>query len=865
MRAKGLRKKHSFTQKIFACGALAILLLTAHYSVNAQTITIVGIVTDAGTQAPLSNASVYLQKEKGAVADSNGMYQLTIPKSSVKNPVLRISLIGYRDTTYAIDTTQDTLYVNMALTQAPNTLKGVVVKTQKEKYSNKNNPAVELIRKVIEHKEENQVTAFETSEYNRYEKLIASVSNMSEKLKDKKYMQKYQFFLQNVDTTKFPGKSLLPVYLEESYSKIYRRKSPEMEKKVILGENKMDLGEFIDAQGVTSYLNRLYEDINIYDNNIDIFTNQFLSPINNIAPSFYQYFIRDTIEVDSIKVIQLAFKPRNMADLLLRGYLYITLDGHYAVQKVQMFIPPTANVNFMRELKIDQSFHKMPDGHYILETSDMIGDFGLSKKGIGLFGEKFIAYTNMTANQPISSAIANLKDVTSLQDAGHQDSAFWLQNRPVPLSIAEAKTYQNVDSLINMPSFKRTMDWISLFIAGYKQLFGGLFETGPASTFYSFNPVEGLRLRFGGRSTTHLSQRYYFETYGAYGFKDKKFKYFGSFTYSLNDKSIYKFPQDYIRASFQHDTKIPGQELQFVQESNFLLSFKRGNNDKWLYNDLARLDYVHEFENHFSMAAGYKYWKQQPAGSIDYVMPNPATQQLDTIEGIKTSELGLTLRYAPNEKFYQGKLYRIPIINEYPVYTLRYIAGIKGLTGGQYNYNFIGANIWKRFYLSPIGYSDVTFDAGYNGGKVPFPLLTIHHANQSYAYQMASFNMMNFLEFVSDHYASLFVDHYFNGFIFNKIPLMKKLKWREVIEAKVLYGGLRAENDPAKNPEQMRFPYTNNALGTFALENKPYVEAGFGIANIFKILRIDCIRRFTYLNNPDIPKWGLRFYTKFDF
>ncbi|RYE49070.1 MAG: carboxypeptidase-like regulatory domain-containing protein, partial [Sphingobacteriales bacterium] len=355
-----------------------------------------------------------------------------------------------------------------------------------------------------------------------------------------------------------------------------------------------------------------------------------------------------------------------------------------------------------------------------------------------------------------------------------------------------------------------------------------------------------------------------FETYGAYGFTDQKWKYFLSGTYSLNNESIYAFPQNYLRASFQRDTKIPGQELQFVQEDNFLLSFKRGDNNMMLYNDFYRLDYVHEFENHFSYTIGLRKWNQSPAGSLYF--SNAGHSKFDGIDQINTSEVSVQLRYAPNEKFYQGKVYRTPLIGKYPVFNLRYTAGIKGLAGGDYSYHNIMGSIDKRLYLSQLGYTDMTVEGGYIAGQVPFPLLSIHRANQTYAYQLNSYNLMNFMEFVSDHYASIHLDHNFNGFFFNKIPLLNKLKLREVMSFKALYGGLRDENNPTKNTDAMLFVRNQDGVQiTNSLSKDPYIEGSVGVGNIFKLLRVDAVKRFTYLDNPLVSDWGVRARVKFDF
>ena len=323
----------------------------------------------------------------------------------------------------------------------------------------------------------------------------------------------------------------------------------------------------------------------------------------------------------------------------------------------------------------------------------------------------------------------------------------------------------------------------------------------------------------------------------------------------------------YFRVSYQHDTKIPGQELQFVQEDNFLLSFKRGNNDKWLYNDIYKFEYVREFPSRLSYKFGFTQWKQAPAGALVYQRFDAARDGLVNINSLSNAEVSLELRYAPHEQYYQGKLYRTPIPNKYPIFTLRYSKGLKDILQGETNYQNVNGNIAKRFFFSQFGYADVTAEGGYIIGKnIPFPLLTIHRANQSYAYQLSSYNLMNFLEFVSDHYASMSVEYYLNGFLFNKIPLLKRLKLREVVAFRGLYGGLRNENNPANNPNLYQFlKNSDGSSATYSLNKEPYMEGSIGIANIFKLLRVDLVKRFNYLDNPNVAEWGIRARVKLDF
>ncbi|HEX2607358.1 MAG TPA: DUF5686 family protein, partial [Flavisolibacter sp.] len=746
-------------------------------------------------------------------------------------------------------------------------LSAVTVKSRKKiNYKNKDNPAVELIRRVIAAKEKNRPTQYDYTEYEQYEKIQLSLSRKSEKLSKSKLLKNYQFLLENTDTTKVKGKALTPIYLEERLTQQYYRKDPSVKRTIPLGDKRVNYGDFIDSNGVTSYLKRLYEDVDVYSNRISVFTNDFLSPLADIAPTFYMYFIRDTItDANGRKLVQLYFTPRNTNDFLFRGTFYVTLDTNYAVQKLNMTVSPNINLNWVRDLRISQEFEQNPsDGRYHLIKSVTFSEAGLTKNKSqgGIFGERSVSYKNYKINASHETAFYESLSNNAAVPTGLPDS-FWNARRHDTLSRAEASVYKNIDSLRQMKSFKRTVDLATLFLAGYKSF--GKFEVGPASTFYSFNPVEGFRLRFGGRTTPALSKRLYFETYGAYGFKDEKWKGFFSFTYSLNNKSIYGFPLNYIRASAQRETKIPGQELQFVQEDNLLLSFKRGKNDKWLYNDIYRLDYVHEFSNRVSYTIGFKNWKQTPAGALQYQqMKGPV---LVPVPDLRTSEVSVQLRWAPHEQFYQGKLYRIPIINFYPIFNLRYTRGIKDFLGGGFDYDKFNASVEKRVSLGQLGYSDVTVEGTYISGQLPYPLLNIHRANQTYAYQFNSYNLMNFLEFISDHSVGVNIDHHFNGLIFNRIPLINKLNLREIIAGKFLWGGLRNENDPdAGHPSLYQYPKDDQGQNyTYALGSKPYIEASIGIGNIFRLLRVDVIKRFTYLDHPDVATWGIRGRMKFDF
>lgn len=837
------------------------LLVMLSSSLMAQQTIVKGVITDARTHEAMPAVSVsFVGSTNGASTDNQGRYQI----ASNDNPSrIKVSFIGYK-TTYRDITPGKAQTLDISIVEDRQILTEVVIKSgKKPRYTNKNNPAVELIRKVIAHKDQNRLENFNYAEYQQYERMVFSLSDLSEKFKAKKIFKNYQFLFTEQDSTAIGGKNLLPIYMEEKLSDNYFRKAPYTKKQIIQANKQVKYDEnFIDNEGLQTYFNRMYMDIEIYDNNIPLLGNQLLSPIADGAPSFYKFFITDTIKDVSPQLIELSFTPRNTTDMLFSGRIYITQDGNYAVQKAVLSVNKNINLNFVRQMQTTLAFEKTEGGRYRLSQSDLKIDFGLNKnKGGGIYGERVVILNNFVVNKPrLDNVYAGPAQMMAF-NAKEKGEEFWKSNRPDTLAPQQANIYKNIDSLQTIPSFKRTMDLVTLFVAGYKNY--GPFEVGPVNTFYNFNPVEGFRLRLGGRTTTTLSKRYYMETYGAYGFQDEKFKYYLAGTYSLNDKSIYSFPQEYIRASVQHDTKIPGQELQFVQEDNFLMSFKRGNNNIYLYNDIFRLDYVHEYLNHFSYKIGLKSWNQNPAGAVYY--QNFVNGKPNSINNLQTTELSAELRYAPHEKFYQGKLYRTPIPDKYPIFTLRYQQGIKGFLKGDYAYENVTGNITKRFYLSQLGFTDVSAEGGYVFGKLPYALLDIHHANQSYALQLDSYNMMNFLEFVSDHYASINLDQHFNGFFFNKIPLLQSLKLREVVSFKSLWGGLRPENNPANDPHLLQFPITDGKPLTYALNDGPYMEASAGIENIFKLLRLDVVRRLSYLDHPGAPVWGVRARVKLQF
>ncbi|HTE00093.1 MAG TPA: DUF5686 family protein [Mucilaginibacter sp.] len=862
---KGLRFLNIIPLKLAGCVCLVLLTLNAaaqqtdtaknaNDTLNKVT-AVTGQVMDATTGKPLMYVSVRLNGSTFAVStDSTGKFSLSSPGTFKK---VTFSLMGYQPVVEAIKPGRvNELHISMQSSQTQ--LKGVVITSaKKQRYRNKDNPAVSLIQQIINHKNENRMESAAYLQYNQYERIGLSFFNLPQKFVNGKFFSKYKFMLDTTGDVNGQKQTLLPVLLSEKLSDVYYRKHPEKNIQVLNAEKGVNIMKFIDTAGLNVYLNQLYGDnLDIYDNNIFIIANQFLSPIADHSPNYYKFFITDTISTPAGKQIEVAFTPRTRGDLLFEGKLVVTLDGRYAVTACEMSVNKQINVSFMRNLKIRLDFTRQPNGRYYLIRSDVKADFGLSKtKGWGVVGQRTVSYSDYKLNAPQPEAFYNGKSLQVAPHTGNADTTYWAGHRTDTLSRQQAQIYNNIHRLEQMPSYKRTMWWWSTFTGGYANT--GPVQIGPIGQFFSFNSQEGLRFEGGGRTTPKLDSTFYFQGYGAIGTKDKKKKADAIAYISLNKTAPYRFPNDYFRVSYLYDVDVPGHTFSITNKQAAFSSFQTGKTNYWLYSGIFELQYVKDFENHFSYNITFKNWNQSAAAQLVYQMNDGAGA---LVHNLTTSELDLHLRYAPHEQIIQGTEEWHSIHNKYPIFDLQLNRGLKGFMNGSYTYTDIGVNIYKRFYFSQLGFADVTVLGGYVQGKVPFPLLNISPANQSLAYDRNAYNQMNYLEFVSDHYVGINFTHTFNGFLLNKIPLIQHLKWREFLSAKILYGGLRAENNPALTKGLYSLPpATNGAYGTYALGSTPYIEAGAGIGNIFKFLRVDVIRRFNYLNHPGASEYGVKF------
>lgn len=853
-----------------------LIFIFLQFSVNfifAQDKTIIkGHIFDAKTKETIPYTNIQLEGTTiGTTSDIDGNFYMetTLPNISK----IKISCVGYTTQFLPIKLNEINEF---RILMEDNTVSLTEITVRPKKYRNKGNPAVELIENVIKHKSQNRPDKLDFYSYRKHEKTSFALNNITEKTKKGTMFKGLSFVFEKADTNKASGKVNLPFFLRENIADVYFRKSPKATKEYIRGEKMTNVDGFLDAGGISNYLTNMYQDINFYENAIDLVTIQFISPLSPIAPNIYRFYIQDTTLINDTKCVHLYFAPRNKTDLAFMGHLWVALDSTYAVRKIEAGIPKDINLNWVKEMQISQQYDWVstpsvdslgkPRRALMLSKDEMLMDFGLSQRDStrSILGMKSIQYANIRINEPIEEKIfRNGVAIWRDPQAAERDEQFWANNRLDTLTTREKNIYQIVDTLNKNYRFGNLVKGIRLIYDGflpYKK-----FEFTSLMSLASFNPIEGVRFRLGGRTSPKFSHLFLLEGYAAYGLRDERWKGMVGFRYNFGEQPPLRFPIHQWRVWGEDDVRIPGQDALSGQSDNLFASFQRAPNDKMWYVRTFATEYMREFSNHFSFDFAAKNITLEPVGAIRFNYTVNGEHFIK--QQLTNTEFSAHFRYAPNEKFYQGPTYRTPILTKYPLFDIWFTSGVKGLLNSEYNYQSVRFRGEKVFYLSPIGYADVIVEAGRIFGQVPYPLLMIHRANQTYSFQAESYNLMNFMEFVSDKYASVNIIHNFGGVFLNRFPLIRKLKLREVVTFKALWGGLDDNNIPNHQGDGLfRFPTDANGTPlTYSLSQKPYMEASVGIANLFRILRIDYVQRLSYLENPNVSKWGIRLRLKLDY
>ena len=848
---------------------LLFLLLGCCISVSAQNIQ--GVVTDSLTNEPIPYLSVFYEgKGVGSITDNDGNYKVETRKGWNK---ITFSAVGY--VTKVVNIIPGvTKNLNVRMRPDDIMLDEVVVKPKREKYSRKNNPAVELMKKVIAHKKNNKLSENDYYQYNKYQKITMSLNDVTPEMLEKGMYKKMPFLKDQIELCEETNKFILPISVDETASQKIYRKHPKSEKTIIKGMSSTGVNElFATGDMLSTVLKDVFTDVNIYDNDIRLLQYPFISPISSSdAISFYKFYIMDTTFVDKDKCFHLTFVPNNSQDFGFTGHLYVLADSSYTVKKCTMNLPKKSGVNFVDNMDIIQEFEQLPNGEWVLKTDDMIVEMTLMKIMQGFQIRRTTRYSDYAFDELPQQLFKRKGAEIKEADAMMRGDDFWNQYRPVPLTQTESSMDMLVKRLEQMPGFKYVIFVLKAFIENFVETgtkeHPSKVDIGPVNTMISNNYIDGLRLRMSAQTTANLNPHLFFKGYYAYGFKDHRSKYMGEVEYSFNKKEYLprEFPKNSITFSYQYDVMSPTDKFLKTDKDNVFVSFKTSTVDQMSYVRNIALKYENETQFGLKTTVEVKHSTDEPTGGLAYITND---DQKTLVPEIQTMEASLAFRYAPGETFVNTKQRRIPVSFDAPVFTLSHTAGFKGVLGGEYNYNLTEIGLYKRFWFSSWGKIDMFVKGGAQWNKVPFPLLIMPAANLSYILQRETFNLINNMEFLNDRYASLDVSWDLNGKIFNRIPLLKKLKWREAIGFKMLYGHLTDKNNPMKHPgdsELFLFPTRDGRPTSFVMDPKtPYMECSVGIHNIFKILHIDYVRRLNYLDHPDANKWGVRFMVMMTF
>jgi len=785
-----------------------------------------GFVFDGETREPIPFVALSFQGTAvGTITGFNGEYFL---ESLQASDTLIVSCVGYKSQKIHIN--QHHYQSNDFYLEADNfTLEEVVIRPGE-------NPAHALLKKIISHKKQNHPDNIGSYSCEIYNKVQVDLNNFHEKLKDRKLMNQLKFVFDHVDTSSLTGKTYLPFLLTESLSDYYYTSKPKKEHEQIKASKVSGLNN----ESVSEFTGKMYQQMEIYDNFVTVFEPGFVSPIADIGLLYYEYFLIDSMTVGGNWCYKVSFRPKRKMERTFSGY-FVVADTSFAIVEAQLRISKDANINFINDYLAILNFEELNDSIWFLTKEKHIVDFTLTNKSIGFFGNKTTSYRKVKISPDMPPEFMQARTNTKVaENATYKNNEFWNENRHLELTKKETEVYEMVDSVKNTKIYKVAYDLIFL-LADYYYVIGP-FEYGPYYRTFSNNFVEGNRIRLGGRTSNAFSTKLMIYGHGAYGFKDEKFKYGLGLLYMFN-----KNPRRSMGLSFEFDRRQLGQTHNAFKPDNFMTSFLRRNPNRTLtmvreYKGF----YEHEWYQGLSNTITLSHQTIYPVEAIAFEMGDEQVG-ITSIPNLTNAEITLKTRFAKNEKFLMGEFERVSLSTDRPILEFYLTKGIKGVLDSEFNYFRSRVTLSDKIEINPIGHLKYLTEAGKIFGTLPFPLLELHKGNETWAYDIYAFNRMDYYEFVSDEFAKLLVEQHFQGFFLNRIPLLRKLAWREVVSTKGVIGSLQQSNRKMWN-----FP---DGLTTLS---KPYMEAGVGIENIFKLFRIDALWRLTYLNHENIQKFGLR-------
>ena len=803
---------------------LGILLsLSGIVGTQAQSTRVRGQVTD-GNGVPLRFVSVVFPGTTvGITTDEQGVYAL-----ETRDTVSRVqaSMIGYATRTRPV-TPGIFNRVDFVLEAVEFDI-GQVVITPGE------NPAFPILDGVLRNRSRNDPDRHDSYRCRTYTKMELDLTNIRTKFRSRRLQRNFGFIFDYVDTSALTGQPYLPAMISEATADLYRSRNPEFKREVIRASR---ISGVENDFAVAQFTGGMHGDVNFYDNFIDLFNIRFASPLAEGGRSFYDYFLVDSTCREGRKVYKIRFHPKRTTTPVLDGEINID-SASFALVSVTARMPRGVNVNWVRHLQLENENRRLPDRSWFRARDRVSAEFSISEadstKLTSFLGTREVVYSDVRIGEPIPDEVRRMDNnvVIEKHDPGEDAEAYWETIRPYRLSDRERRIYNMVDSVQQVPLYRNIYTVINTLIAGYWNT--KYIGIGPYYKLGSFNDLEGFRMQAGLRTTSEFSRRVRLGGYVAYGTRDERVKGGGSLELAFSRRLTRK-----LTLAGRHDVVQLGAGQNALTESNILASILSRGDQRLSMVDRGEATYEHEWRHGISTSVGMRMERIYGNRYVPMVRPDGLPTG-----GITDAAVQIGIRLSKDEMVYRLPFDKHYLGTVYPVATLSFTAGIPGLLRHSPEYYRLVGSIRYRPDLPPIGYSEITVQGGRLFGRVPYPLLKLHEGNGTYFYDTYAFSCMNYYEFASDTWVSWFWEHHFNGVLLGRVPLVKKLKWREVLICKGVWGTLSEKNNGARIGTQapLLFPIGMGSV------SDPYVEAGFGVENIFKLFRVDCIWRLTHRN-----------------
>lgn len=832
---------------------LLIGLLFVSLTMMAQ---IAGVVVDARDGGPVPYASVqYKGNRVAARCDGQGRFHI----ERHNGWRLTFSSVGYREQVLNVGP-QTATQLTIRLTPEDHTLSEVTIQSKKKsRYRRKDNPAVELMRKVIANKKKADLKRHDFYRYQNYQKIMLGLNDLNPETLEKGLFKKYPWLREQVDTSQYTDKLILPLTVDEMVTEHLYRRDPKAERTIVKGTKSSGVNDlFQTGEILTNVMREVFADVDIYDDYIPLMRHKFSSPIGRDAIQFYRYYITDTVYVGPDRCIHLDFVPNNQQDFGFRGQIYILDDTTYQVKRCELMIPRSGDVNWVESMQCMQEFTRQPDGEWLLTVDDMTCDLMVTDFIQKAVVTRTTRLTDFSFDPLPRERFRNKNPLVTEPGASHRDDAFWNEHRQVEFTKSERGMGNFLSNIEQLKGYKYAIFVLKALFENYLETGTrqqpSKFDVGPINTMVSQNFYDGMRLRLSGQTTANLSPHLFAKGYYAYGTKTHEHYYNAELTYSFDRKQYLpqEFPVNNLTFSSKRDVALPSDKYAMTDKDNVFASFKVHEIDKMFMYNTQRLAYEYETPYHLRFSADLKTEKIVPIGNITF--PGP-------LRDIRYTESTFGVRYAPDEKFMNTKQRRRLMNKDAWYISLQHTIGYNHLLGGQYDYNFTELEWFRRTWL-PMSWGriDSWLRVGQQWNQVPWPLLPMPRANLSYVVDPRVYNLVNNMEFLNDRYASLMLTWEMGGKLLNRIPLLRRMKLREIFELKCLWGTLSDKNNPflPQNQDSRRLmPFPE---GSFVMDGrKPYWEYAVGIQNLFSLIQIEYVHRLNYLNLPTAEKHGIRF------